>query len=71
VKGPALVRCYLDEELRRGLEAVLQQGRRCVICGEEDGDAHDAQIHGFQAPDVLTVFLEAVQRREDRTEARW
>jgi hypothetical protein len=71
VSRPALVRLLLDDDIRRGLEAVLQNGNRCVVCGQENDDLHDAQPHSFVPPDVLNLFLEAAQRRDDRTEARW
>ncbi len=48
---------------------MLQRGNRCVVCGGENDDMHDAQPHSFVPPDVLTLFLEAAQR-PDRTEAR-
>jgi hypothetical protein len=71
VSRPALVRLLLDEDIRRGLDAVLQHGQRCVVCGGENDDMHDAQPHSFVPPDVFNLFLEAAQRHEDRMEARW
>ena len=59
------MKCFTDDQLRRGLEAVilahLLAGDRCLVCGDENDDAHDAQPHAFLTPDRLTVFLEAAR----------
>jgi hypothetical protein len=55
------VKCFTDEQLARGLQAVLDRGHRCVICREVHDDAHDAQAHGFHPPNVLDLFLEAAR----------
>jgi hypothetical protein len=41
--------------------AHLLAGDRCLVCGEDKHDAHDAQPHAFLTPDRLTVFLEAAR----------
>ncbi len=73
VAGPAVpprrvtgIHCLTEAQLRRGLAAVIAGWDRCVVCGEDNDDPHDAQPHGFAAPDVLTVFLEAA--RDEKTE---
>jgi hypothetical protein len=63
------VKSFTDDQLRRGLDAVILahqlRGDRCLICGEENDDAHDAQPHGFVTPDPMTVFLEAARERSE------
>jgi hypothetical protein len=44
--------------------AHLLAGDRCLVCGEENHDAHDAQPHAFLSPDPFTVFLEAARESE-------
>jgi hypothetical protein len=59
------MRCFTDDQLRRGVDAVilahLLAGDRCLVCGDYNHDAHDAQPHAFLTPDPLTVFLEAAR----------
>jgi hypothetical protein len=68
------VKCFTDDQLRRGLEAVILAqalaGDRCLVCGEENTDVHDAQPHAFLTPDPLTVFLEAARDIQTDTRAR-
>ena len=67
------VKCFTDDQLRRGLEAVilahLLAGDRCLVCGEENHDAHDAQAHAFLSPDPFAVFLEAASGRAEEARA--
>ncbi len=57
------VKCFTDDQLRRGLDAVILahelRGGRCVICGEDNDDTHDAQPHPFVRLDLVAIFLEA------------
>jgi hypothetical protein len=69
VRRPALVRCFLDDDIRRGLIAVIQDWNRCVVCGEENDDPHDAQPHSFAPADMLDLFLDAAQRPQEETGA--
>jgi hypothetical protein len=41
---------------------------RCLVCGEENRDARDAQPHAFLTPDHLTVFLEAARERAEEAQ---
>jgi hypothetical protein len=59
-----LMRCFTDEELVRGIEAVIAGHGRCRVCGDENVDEHDELPHPFVAPDPLDVFL-AAARSED------
>jgi len=54
------MRCLNDEEIRRGLTAVIQGFDRCAVCGLACDD-HDHVRHAFDAVDVLTVFVTAAR----------
>jgi hypothetical protein len=65
------MRWFTDDQLRLGVEAVILAreltGDRCLVCGEENHDANDAQPHAFVGPDLLEVLLTTA--REERARA--
>ena len=65
-----LMRCFTDEDLRRGIAAVMGRGDRCAVCDGDNDDWHDALPHPFVPADLLNLFLEAARETRDRTEDR-
>lgn len=59
------MRCFTEEELRRGLETAIQEWDRCAVCGTPNDDAHDNRPHAFQAVDVLDLFLKGASQKAD------
>jgi hypothetical protein len=60
------MRCFTDEELRRGLDAVIASWNRCTVCdGLVDSEHHERSYHAFKEADVLDLFLKAA-RLDDR-----
>jgi len=64
------MRCFTDEELLRGLIAVIQEWDRCATCGAPNDDDHDASPHAFVAVPLIDVFLKGVSQQADDAEPR-
>ncbi len=58
-----LVKCFTDAQIDVGVAAVKLavelRGDRCIHCGEDNDDAHDAQAHPFTPPNLREIFLDA------------
>jgi hypothetical protein len=61
------MRCFTDAMIRRGLEVVVLGGDRCLVCGGDNDDFHDAQPHAFVPVDLLDLFLEAARDGQPET----
>ena len=54
------MRCLDDEQIRRGLVAVVQGYDRCRLCALALDD-HDDEVHPFEGSDLLTLFIRAAR----------
>lgn len=57
------MRCFSDEELRRGVQAVIALHDRCDVCGGLNDDAHQQRPHVFEGVDPLQLFLDAARHQ--------
>jgi hypothetical protein len=64
------MRCFTDDELRRGLDTVILEWDRCTVCGAHSDQAHrdEASDHAFQPGDLIDVFLKGVSQQPDNVE---
>ena len=59
------MRCFTDDELRRGVDAVVDGWDRCRVCGSRVEDHRPRDAHVFDAVNLIDVFLKAA-RSDDR-----
>jgi hypothetical protein len=61
------MRCFTDDELRRGLDTVILEWDRCTVCGGHSDQAHrdEARDHVFQPGDLIDVFLKGVSQQAE------
>ena len=65
------MRCFTDDELRRGLDTVILEWDRCTVCGTHRSwhTTESLDDHAFEAADLIDVFLKGVSQQAEPDEA--
>lgn len=64
------MRCFTDDELRRGLDTVILEWDRCTVCGAHgEHPSRAVSDHVCQPADLIDVFLKGVSQQAEPDEA--